>query len=111
MFTYRTTIQLIFFMLLDMYTHTQKHSLCMFLFKYAALEQQGLAVREKLERRVAELQKKLAQQDSSGDTAAEVRIHTRAHENGTMKRGCSTVILFNFPSSMGCMFITVKITE
>ncbi|XP_036954294.1 FK506-binding protein 15 isoform X1 [Acanthopagrus latus] len=41
--------------------------------KYAALEQQGVAVREKLERRVAELEKKLGEQESSGDTAAEVK--------------------------------------
>ncbi|XP_073322595.1 FK506-binding protein 15 isoform X2 [Pagrus major] len=41
--------------------------------KYTALEQQGVAVREQLERRVAELEKKLAEQESSGDTAAEVK--------------------------------------
>lgn len=41
--------------------------------KYTALEQQGVGVREKLERRVAELQKKLAEQESPGDTAAEVK--------------------------------------
>ncbi|XP_040897863.1 FK506-binding protein 15 isoform X2 [Toxotes jaculatrix] len=41
--------------------------------KYAALEQQGTSVREKLGRRVAELEKKLAEQESSGDTAAEVK--------------------------------------
>nr|XP_040051841.1 FK506-binding protein 15 [Gasterosteus aculeatus aculeatus] len=41
--------------------------------KYAALEQQGVAVREKLEGRVAELEKKQAEQESSGDTAAEVK--------------------------------------
>ncbi|KAI3372659.1 hypothetical protein L3Q82_022705, partial [Scortum barcoo] len=41
--------------------------------KYTALEQQSVAVREKLERRVAELEKKLSEQDSSGDTAAEVK--------------------------------------
>uniref|UniRef100_A0A7N8XAP1 peptidylprolyl isomerase n=1 Tax=Mastacembelus armatus TaxID=205130 RepID=A0A7N8XAP1_9TELE len=34
---------------------------------------QGVAVRETLKRRVAELEKKLAQQESSGDTAAEVK--------------------------------------
>ncbi|KAM6944270.1 FK506-binding protein 15 isoform 2-T2 [Lycodopsis pacificus] len=41
--------------------------------KYTALEQQGLAVREELERRVAELEKKLAEEESSGDTSAEVK--------------------------------------
>ncbi|CAK6959677.1 FK506-binding protein 15 [Scomber scombrus] len=41
--------------------------------KYSALEQQGAAVREKLERRVAEVEKKLTEQEDSGDTAAEVK--------------------------------------
>ncbi|XP_069022255.1 FK506-binding protein 15 isoform X2 [Embiotoca jacksoni] len=41
--------------------------------KYAALEQQGVAVREKLERRVAELERREEQQEASGDTAAEVK--------------------------------------
>ncbi|XP_026177677.1 FK506-binding protein 15 isoform X2 [Mastacembelus armatus] len=41
--------------------------------KYTSLEPQGVAVRETLKRRVAELEKKLAQQESSGDTAAEVK--------------------------------------
>ncbi|XP_053181784.1 FK506-binding protein 15 [Scomber japonicus] len=41
--------------------------------KYSALEQQGAAVREKLERRVAEVEKKLTEQENSGDTAAEVK--------------------------------------
>ncbi|XP_035514553.1 FK506-binding protein 15 isoform X2 [Morone saxatilis] len=41
--------------------------------KYTALEQQGVAVKEELERRVAELEKKLVEQESSGDTAAEVK--------------------------------------
>ncbi|XP_040011066.1 FK506-binding protein 15 isoform X2 [Xiphias gladius] len=41
--------------------------------KYTALEQQGAAGREKLERRAAELEKKLVQQESPGDTAAEVK--------------------------------------
>ncbi|XP_041854883.1 FK506-binding protein 15-like isoform X2 [Melanotaenia boesemani] len=39
--------------------------------EFAALEQQGAAVREKLEKRVAELQRKVEDQESSGDTAAE----------------------------------------
>ncbi|XP_008275237.1 FK506-binding protein 15 isoform X2 [Stegastes partitus] len=41
--------------------------------KYAALEQQGVAVRAKLESRVAELEGQVEQQASSGDTAAEVK--------------------------------------
>ncbi|XP_041643180.1 FK506-binding protein 15 isoform X2 [Cheilinus undulatus] len=41
--------------------------------KYSALEQQGVAVREELEKRVAELEKKLEEQEGSGDTAAEVK--------------------------------------
>lgn len=41
--------------------------------KCTALEQQGTAVREKLERRVVELENKLAEQEGSGDTAAEVK--------------------------------------
>ncbi|XP_078106433.1 FK506-binding protein 15 isoform X3 [Sander vitreus] len=41
--------------------------------KYTALEQQGIAVREKLQRKVADLEKKLAEQESSGDTSAEVK--------------------------------------
>ncbi|XP_038559429.1 FK506-binding protein 15 isoform X1 [Micropterus salmoides] len=41
--------------------------------KYTALEQREVTVREKLERRVAELEKKPSQQESSGDTAAEVK--------------------------------------
>lgn len=41
--------------------------------KYASLEQQGAAVREKLESRVAELERQVEEQDSSGDTAAEVK--------------------------------------
>lgn len=55
------------------YTHT--HSLYA-LFKYTALERQGAANREKLEGRVAELEKKLAEQEGPGDTAAEVRSRT-----------------------------------
>lgn len=41
--------------------------------KHTALERQEAAVREKLERKVAELEKKLAEQENSGDTAAEVK--------------------------------------
>ncbi|XP_037833689.1 FK506-binding protein 15 isoform X2 [Kryptolebias marmoratus] len=41
--------------------------------KYSALKQQEAAVREKLERRVAELQRKVEKPESSGDTAAEVK--------------------------------------
>ncbi|XP_022065529.2 FK506-binding protein 15 isoform X2 [Acanthochromis polyacanthus] len=41
--------------------------------KYASLEQQGAAVREKLESRVAELERQVEEQDGSGDTAAEVK--------------------------------------
>lgn len=64
-------------------------SYCMHLFtlhvlvsQYTALEQQGAAVKEKLEKRVVELEKKLEERETSGDTsadtAAEVRrqIHT-----------------------------------
>ncbi|KAK2837101.1 hypothetical protein Q5P01_014313 [Channa striata] len=41
--------------------------------KYTALDQQGVALREKLERKVADLEKKVAEQQSSGDTAVEVK--------------------------------------
>ncbi|CAI5685745.1 FK506-binding protein 15 isoform X5 [Oreochromis niloticus] len=41
--------------------------------KYSALEQQGVTVRQKLQRRVAELESKLEEQEHSGDTAAEVK--------------------------------------
>ncbi|XP_034451622.1 FK506-binding protein 15 isoform X1 [Hippoglossus hippoglossus] len=41
--------------------------------KYTALEQQAGAVREKLENKMAELEKKLAEQENSGDTATEVK--------------------------------------
>ncbi|XP_063345544.1 FK506-binding protein 15 isoform X4 [Pelmatolapia mariae] len=41
--------------------------------KYTALEQQGATVRQKLQRRVAELESKLEEQEHSGDTAAEVK--------------------------------------
>uniref|UniRef100_A0A3B4F8E0 peptidylprolyl isomerase n=1 Tax=Pundamilia nyererei TaxID=303518 RepID=A0A3B4F8E0_9CICH len=41
--------------------------------KYTALEQQGATVRQKLRRRVAELESKLEEQEASGDTAAEVK--------------------------------------
>ncbi|XP_037536707.1 FK506-binding protein 15 [Nematolebias whitei] len=41
--------------------------------KYLALEQQGTAVREKLEGRVAELQRKVEKSESSRDAAAEVK--------------------------------------
>ncbi|XP_072244718.1 FK506-binding protein 15 isoform X2 [Leuresthes tenuis] len=41
--------------------------------KYTALEQQGSSLREKLEKRVAELERKVEEQESSGDTAAEVK--------------------------------------
>lgn len=51
----------------------------MFLFKYAALEQQALGVRKNLETRVSELEEKLAQQDASGETEAEVRRPSSAH--------------------------------
>nr|XP_020454977.1 FK506-binding protein 15 isoform X2 [Monopterus albus] len=53
--------------------HRQTDELQALQEKCTALEQHGVAVREKLERRVAELEKKLAQQESSGDTAAEVK--------------------------------------
>uniref|UniRef100_A0A7N6C3D8 peptidylprolyl isomerase n=1 Tax=Anabas testudineus TaxID=64144 RepID=A0A7N6C3D8_ANATE len=62
--------------------------------KYTALEQQEAAVREKLERRVAELQ--IKQPDHSGETVAEVRIHTRTHTlaywhgKATSKRQCKS---------------------
>jgi len=46
------------------------------LLKYTTLEQQGSALREKLEKRVAELERKVEEQESSGDTAAEVRCLT-----------------------------------
>lgn len=52
---------------------------CYSLSKYSALEQQGAAVREKLERRVAEVEKKLTEQENSGDTAAEVKHHTQTN--------------------------------
>ncbi|XP_044051903.1 FK506-binding protein 15 isoform X3 [Siniperca chuatsi] len=41
--------------------------------KYTALERQGVAVKEKLERRVAELEQKLTEQESLRDTATEVK--------------------------------------
>ncbi|XP_013870155.1 FK506-binding protein 15 [Austrofundulus limnaeus] len=41
--------------------------------KYFALEQQTTAVRQELERRVAELQRQVENSESSGDTAAEVK--------------------------------------
>ncbi|KAM9858783.1 FK506-binding protein 15 [Aulostomus maculatus] len=41
--------------------------------KYSSLEQQGAALKEKLERRVAELEKKLKEKESSTDIAAEVK--------------------------------------
>lgn len=47
----------------------------LFSFKYAALQQHEISVKKKLERRVSELEQTLAQQESSGDTAAEVRSH------------------------------------
>ncbi|GAA6226673.1 FK506-binding protein 15 isoform X3 [Lates japonicus] len=53
--------------------HGQTEELQALQEKYTTLEQQGAAVREKLERRVAELEKKLTEQRSSGDTAAEVK--------------------------------------
>ncbi|XP_056232583.1 FK506-binding protein 15 isoform X4 [Seriola aureovittata] len=53
--------------------HGQTEELQALQEKYTALERQGGAVREKLERRVSELEKKLAEQESSGDTAAEVK--------------------------------------
>ncbi|XP_070690164.1 FK506-binding protein 15 [Pempheris klunzingeri] len=53
--------------------HCQTQELQTLQEKYTALEQQGAAVREELERRVAELEKKLANQESPGDTAAEVK--------------------------------------
>lgn len=49
----------------------------LFSFKYAALQQDEVSVRIKLERRVSELEQKLAQQESSGDIAAEVRSHKK----------------------------------
>ncbi|KAG7240055.1 hypothetical protein INR49_028058 [Caranx melampygus] len=53
--------------------HGQTEELQALQEKYTALERQGGAVREKLERRVNELEKKLAEKESSGDTAAEVK--------------------------------------
>lgn len=46
--------------------------------KYTALEQQGAAERERLQRRVAELESKLEEQERSGDTAAEVRSRVKS---------------------------------
>lgn len=70
-------------------THTNALSYTVtvvFSFKYTALEQQGAAGREKLERRAAELEKKLVQQESPGDTAAEVRSHTWTHRHILMHK-------------------------
>ncbi|XP_049434719.1 FK506-binding protein 15 isoform X1 [Epinephelus fuscoguttatus] len=53
--------------------HRQTEELQVLQEKHTALEQQDAAVREKLERRVAELEKKLAEQQSSGNTSAEVK--------------------------------------
>lgn len=76
MFKKRTDIQSISFISCCLTCkHIQTQSLYVF-FKYSALEQHGAAVREKLERRVTELQKKVTQQKV--DTAAEVRFHTRS---------------------------------
>lgn len=52
-----------------------------FSFKYAALQQHEVSVKKKLERRVCELEQKLAQQENSGDTAAEVRNHKKTQTN------------------------------
>uniref|UniRef100_A0A667XYA7 peptidylprolyl isomerase n=1 Tax=Myripristis murdjan TaxID=586833 RepID=A0A667XYA7_9TELE len=41
--------------------------------KYTGLEQQSVAVKQKLERRVAELEKRLEEQENTGDTAGEVK--------------------------------------
>nr|XP_046241602.1 FK506-binding protein 15 isoform X3 [Scatophagus argus] len=53
--------------------HGQTEALQALQEKYTALEQQGVAVREKMGRRVAELEKKLAEQESTRDTTAEVK--------------------------------------
>ncbi|XP_029295812.1 FK506-binding protein 15 isoform X2 [Cottoperca gobio] len=53
--------------------HGQTEELQALQHKYTALEQQGVAVRETLERKVAELEKKGAEQEGSGDTSAEVK--------------------------------------
>lgn len=44
-----------------------------FSLKCAALQQQEVAVKERLERRVAELERRLVEQRSSADSTAEVR--------------------------------------
>lgn len=46
---------------------------CVILMKYSAMEQHGGTVKEKLERQVAELERKVEEQESPKDTAAEVR--------------------------------------
>ncbi|KAM8887106.1 FK506-binding protein 15 isoform 1-T1 [Spinachia spinachia] len=53
--------------------HGQTEELQALQEKYTALEQQGLAAREKLQERVAELEMKQVEKESSGDTAAEVK--------------------------------------
>ncbi|CAI5685748.1 unnamed protein product [Oreochromis niloticus] len=53
--------------------HKQNEELHALQEKYSALEQQGVTVRQKLQRRVAELESKLEEQEHSGDTAAEVK--------------------------------------
>ncbi|XP_029367184.1 FK506-binding protein 15 [Echeneis naucrates] len=53
--------------------HGQTEELQALQEKYAALDKQGVAVKEKLERRITELKEKLAEQQSSGNTVAEVK--------------------------------------
>nr|XP_019957896.1 PREDICTED: FK506-binding protein 15 [Paralichthys olivaceus] len=53
--------------------HGQSEELQALQEKYTALEQQAGAVRAKLENKMAELEKRLAEQESSGDTATEVK--------------------------------------
>lgn len=50
--------------------------------KYATLEQQGGAVKEKLEKRVAELEKKLEEQEASGDPSADTAAEVKRVMNG-----------------------------
>lgn len=54
------------------------------------MEQQGAAVREKLEGRVAELQRKVEKSENSGDAVAEV-TSLREHNSGNTARQCFDV--------------------
>lgn len=68
----------------------------LFSLKYIDLQQQGTAVKEKLEQTVAELETRLAERENSGDTVAEVRGNPNPLRGNLPVSPTSALFTFSF---------------